>query len=523
MRKWTILAAVLAVALVAPASIAQTQEEMMKNMAEINARLNAVEAENAALKSQMSGNDERVLEGQINALAERYAAGTTVKSAANPVTLSGEFRFRSSWSFGDNDFGGNGDGGGGGEDEHDGSWTDSIIRMGFQYDFTRDVTAFAELQARWAFGDGAPTVNGAGTTTPVRLHQGFLEVRNLFNRPEFSSRTGRQEIVLGNQFQFGNADWYNGWSFDATRWDWDSESFSLSGIIARLNTTDGDFNQLSTFQNAHDNDELYSLYFTLKTIKNHQLDLYWIYINGHGNADGAPGASSSSVGIFSGQVGNPGLFGGGTAYYHTIGARIGGIFPDVAAGLDWNVEFAYQFGDQNTNGSGEIDIDAFALEAEFGVTFNKSSLFRIYARMLWASGPSDDDELGYIPLYPNRHSNGGFRARYGIIDLIPMTNVFTLQAGLHFDPDPAWTLGLTVLWATVEDDSSVTLTSGQSPIDSSDDYGWEIDVWGEYRYSEHLVFNAGLAFFFADDASELAYGLDDDMHFLGYVQARLLF
>jgi hypothetical protein len=539
MRKWNVLAAVAAVALVAPVAFAQP-DDIKKDLQEMKARLSAVEAENAALRAQVGGQDDSALESQISAITERYAAGTTVKSAANPVTLSGEFRFRNSWSWGDNKGArGNNPNPAGFDKEHDGSWVDSIVRLGFQYDFTRDVTAFAELQSRWAFGTGSSTtLAGAfsrGVQTDVDLHQGWLEVRNIFNRPEFSSRTGRQEIVLGNQYQFGNADWYNGWALDASRWDWDSESFSLTAIVAKLNSSDGDINQAPSFQTFHDDDELYSLYFTLKTIKNHALDLYWIYLNGHGPATGGSGFSISSLSNanFPGFLSGPSVP-GTTTYFHTVGARIGGVFPDIACGLDWNLEGAYQFGDENTptaaNPSNDNDIDAFSVEAELGLTFSKDSKFRIYTRFLWADGPDGNRDNGYIPIYPNRHSNGGFRARYGVFDLIPMTNVITLQLGLHFDPDPAWTLGATGLWAEA-DSSADAFNIGPSPAGAGaslatirdDDYGWEIDVWGEYRYSDHLVFNAGLAFFFADNAAEDLWLIDDDTQFYGYVQARLNF
>jgi hypothetical protein len=537
MRKWKVLAAVLAVAFVAPVTFAQTQEDIFKEVQEMKARLAAVEAENAALKAKVANQDDQSLESQINALTERFAS-TTVKSNANPITLSGEFRFRSSWSFGDSRVSFVPDGGPtSATSEHDGSWTDSMVRLGFLYDITGTVTAFAELQSHWAFGDESSTDNSTGfgeTTTDVELHQGWVEIRNIFNRSEFSSRTGRQEIVLGNQFHFGNADWFNGWAFDATRWDWDSkDSFSITAIAAKLDSGDRDFNQVSSFSNTHDDDELYSVYFTLKTIKDHALDLYWIYINGHGGAfDGGSGISFGSLGNSVGDPATFGTFTAGTAYYHTIGARIGGVFKDIAAGLDWNLEGCYQFGDQNLIGGGELDIGAFAFEAELGITFSRDSKFRIYARGLWADGP-DNDELGFIPLYPNRHSNGGFRARYGQFDLIPMTNVLTLQLGLHFDPDPAWTLGITGLWATAEEGAAgnnilAPIFTGipPTPLASNipdEDYGWEIDGWVEYRYNDHLFFNVGVAFVFADDALESLWGIDDDMQFLGYIQGRLLF
>lgn len=514
MRKWKVLTVALAMVGVVPTTFAQTtQEQVIQELRALKDRVASLEQENTELKGAVQGQSDSELELQINALSDRLVAGTTVKSAANPVSLSGEFRFRNTWSFGDNANG----------SEHDGSWNDALIRLGFEYEFTRDVTAFAELQSHWAFGDGASTdglagfgggVDGGGgfgsfdngTNTQVRMHQAWLEVRNLFGRPEFKTRTGRQEIVLGNQFQFGNADWYSGWAFDGTRWDWDAESFSLTGLVLKLNSTDGDFNQLPTYFNSHDDDELYSLYFTLKSIQNHVLDLYWIYVNGHGGATGGSGNSGGSL------LNPVGGFLGGTAYYHTVGARLAGDYPDIAAGLNWNVEFAYQFGDANLTG-GNADVDAFALEAEIGVAFGDQAKFRVYARFLWADGP-DSNELGYIPLYANRHSNDGFRARYGLFDLIPMTNVVSVQGGFHFDPATDWTLGATFLWATTDDSSGIV---------PDDDYGIEIDAWGEYRYSEHLRFGAGVAFLFPDNAGEALWFTDSDLQFLGYVQARLLF
>jgi len=493
MRKWKVLAAMLAVAFVVPTSFAQTQEDVLHELKALKDRVSTLESENAHLRTTVTDQNDQELESQINALTDRLVAGTTVKSAANPVTLTGEFRFRNTWSLGESATGG----------DHDGSWNDALVRLGFQYDFTRDVTAFAELQTHWAFGQGAsPSASGSNYGSGnVDVYQAWLEIRNLFDRAELSTRTGRQEIVLGNQFQFGNADWYNGFTFDGTRWDWDSESFSLTALVLKLNSNDGDLNQNPSFNNNHDDDELYSLYFTLKTIQNHELDLYWIFVNGNG------GNVNSSI---ANNAGATAPSTGTDDFWHTFGARIGGMFPDIAAGMDWNVEFAYQTGDYAND---TLDVDNFALEAELGLTFNKESNFRVFVRFLWAEG-ADSGETGYITLFPNRHSNSGFRARYGAFDLIPMSNVVTVQGGFHFDPADAWTLGLGVIWAG-EDEGAAG--------GDDEDYGWEIDAFAEYRYSEHLVFNIGVALVFPEDALEAAWNIDDDMQFLAYVQARLLF
>lgn len=503
------------------AEVLRNQERLDRENAELRHRVDSMAKTQARLASENASllDDEREWElaTSIDAMT-RGLAGTTVESRANPVTLTGEFRYRTVLASVEPSAASP-------ASEYDGYYTDALVRLGIQYDFTRDVTAFVELQSSWAFGDGAGTAGGRAvhisqaplnlelnfgeSQTPVSLHQGWLQVRNLFGQEELSWRIGRQEIILGNQFQFGDADWFTGWSFDGFRWDWTAESWSLTALALKLNSTDADLNQIHSLFLSHDDDELYGLYFTLDSIENHEIDLYWIYVNGHG---GATGGSGNSVGALGSFVGSAGVSFGGTSYYHTIGARIGGVFPDVAAGLDYNVEAAFQFGD--TNSGAVQDVDGFAVEAEVGLTFETDSAFRIFARFLFSEG-ADGSNTGYVPLYPNRHSHSaGFMARYGLTDTLPMFNVLSVQGGFHFNPAEEWTLGATFIWSTT--DESV------SGIDD-DDWGYELDLWASYAYSEHLTFTFALFAVFPEDHLEAFAGIDDDTIFGAVVQARLLF
>src|SRR5262245_24369636 len=269
MKRLPAWAAVLGMSLVGWSAAAQTPEDFQKQLAELRARvqsneaeLKTIKAENADLKSRLEGNGVGVsaLETQINRLQDCCDArrASVLRSAANPVSMGGEFRFRRESSLGDNvippqtapgSF----------EDEHDGHWTDARVRINFRYDFAPDATAFAELQSHWAFGDD-PTgpiddMDGSDTEGDVHMYQAWLEVRNMFGRKCLWSRVGRQEIVLGNQFQFGNADWYNGVVFDGGRVDWDAKCWSLTLLTLKLSSIDGDFNQISSFTTQHDDDE----------------------------------------------------------------------------------------------------------------------------------------------------------------------------------------------------------------------------------------------------------------------------
>ena len=531
MRQWKVVALVLTFGLFASsfASAQSENDQVRRELDQVKQQLRKVLDQNAQIlreNAELRGRVDEVqtndtLEQRINALADNldYAAGTTVNSVANPITISGEFRARSGYTV-DRDFGAfNGN-----AEDDEGSYTDARFNVAFEFDFDKDVTTHFELMANALYGNGNADPN-AGDLDEINLYQGWILVRNIFGRKELSAKTGRQEIVLGNEYQFGNNDFFSGETFDGSHWMWESDNFTLHFLFAKLNVQNPFVNPADhPFPNAgsgdgFDDDELYSLYFTLTSIKNLTVDLYWIYFNGHNG--GSFGTLANALG--SSSTGDALKFAGGPDfYYHTFGIRFDGVF-DVAAGLDYNVEFAYQTG--NLSGS-SVDVEGFSVEAELGITFNSNNNFRLYARFLFAEG-ADSNNTGYIPLFPERHAqatnlggNDDRRARYGVLDIIPMDNVLTVQVGLTFDPAADWTLGLTGLWA--QHDEDVVTPSG-----SSDDIGFEIDLFGEYRYSNQTTFSAGIAAFFPDDAAPLKgggfAGNDDDVTVLFYLQTRVVF
>lgn len=487
--------------------------ELRREVHRLRAGQDLLRGENEQLRDQVSGDNVSELESAINALVSRRFDGTVVNSKANPITLSGEFRYRTILAFADTV----------GGDELDGYWTDSRVRLGFRYEFTDDVTAFAELQSHWAFGDGASTAGLRASPfsspygyyhgeayTDIDLYQAWVEVCDLFNRSELSWKTGRQEIVLGNQFQFGNADWYAGWTFDGTRLDWNSDSFSITALMFKAGSVDGDLQQVHSIPSAHDDDEVYSVYSSIRIAENHTIDLYWIYMNGHGGS-GGPGTTVGSLGN---SAGGAGLAMGTTAYFHTIGARASGVFKDVLGGLDYNVEGAYQFGD--VHGLALLDdVDGWTTEAEIGLTVSSKHAFRLYTRFLYAEGPSAEDS-GYVPLYPNRHTLGaGFLARYGILDVLPMANVISGQFGFTVSPAAQWVIGATGIWSTADNNDLAAAVDGH-------DFGWEADVWALYQATEQLAIVAAVMVLLPDDEGGALWGVDETAVALG-LEARLLF
>jgi hypothetical protein len=104
------------------------------------------------------------------------------------------------------------------------------------------------------------------------------------------------------------------------------------------------------------------------------------------------------------------------------------------------------------------------------------------------------------------------------MDVIPMTNVFALTGGAHFDPAADWTVGLTGTWGQTDTDGGI--------FDEA--YGFEVDLWAEYRYSDQLTFSGGASVLFPDDqldgtAAAASTTFDGDAQFLLWLQARLFF
>lgn len=496
-------------------------EEVRRAQDALAAENRSLRDEVATLKSARSEADVAASEARLDREVNRVTsglAGTELRSGATALTVSGEFRFRTVWASAQV-----------GNVELDGYWTDARVRTGFKFDFTRDVTAFAEFQSHWGFGDGASTSGGGPanpftpphgvgsgeTTTDVDLYQGFAEVRNVFGKEGLRYRVGRQEIVLGNQLQFGNADWYSGWSFDAMRLTYANDDVALDAFAFKGASGDADFNQFHSVASAHDDDEVYALYGTYKGAKNLTLDGYWIYVNGHGGSTDGLGGSGSSLGALGGSVGGAGLALGSTAYFHTFGVRAAGKIEGVADGLDLALEAAYQTGD--VNGAGAItDVSGLMLESEVGITFDAAKLFRIYTRWLYTEG-AHGDESGYVLLYPNRHGQGDFLARYGTLDVLPMANVISGQIGVTYAPSADWILGAQAVFATADAPNVLGGVAGD------DDYGWEGDLWALYKVSDRFTLVGALILLFPDDEGSALYLVNDDVAVAVALQARLTF
>ncbi len=470
-----------------------------------------LERANARLESRLSQSESRAtssLESRINTLVAEsdLVAGTSIESVANPIRISGESRVRAGWTDG-RGFGSTGD--------DDGTFVDARFNLAFDFQFDDNISTHFELISNGLFDNGS-TNHNTGNLDEVDLYQAWILLDGIFGRKEVGARLGRQEIVLGTEFQFGNNDFFGGETFDAAMFWWNDDNFRLFFVWTKLATTNS-FNPsnhpYNTAGGAFDDDEAYIVYFTLKTIENHELEIYYAYWNGH-------------LGTTTSTLGNP-LGAGFRMYAHLIGGRMGGLFPSVADGLDYNIEIAYETGALSGT---SIDVDGVSGEATVGLTLNDDSLFRLYAMFLFAEG-FDGNDSGYVPLFPERHSQINWNdhtariARWGLTDIIPMINVLAIQAGFTFRPRHDWILGLAGIYAW--HDENVTTVSGNS----ADNIGFEIDLFAEHRINDQATVGMGLGLFFPDDGAPVGNGAigsafidnDDDVAILFYLQSRVVF
>ena len=491
------------------------------------------------------------LELRLNTLANEIAStsASQVNSIANPITFFGNFRNRLYYT--DNrDFGNNGQsqgngggqlsGGSGGPDNPGDDRGTALIGcylIGFDFQFDRNVTTHFAVQAHGAFGNGdtpgSETFNSgpifdnnvlgnqSGVLDEIDLYEGWIQFDNVFGKKGLSWRTGRQEIALGNEFIFGNNDFFTGETFDGTRLHYEAENWDLNVFYLTLAFNDSFSTRNHPYPSGgkgFDDDTIFGIYFEWKGSRALNADVYYLFFDGNaGRSRGTLGNSLSAA-----QFGDLTLESGVNAFYHTFGARVFGVLS-VADGLDYNVELAYQTGDlQDTT----VDVEGVALEVEVGILLSQANQTRLFTRFLYSEGGNSDD-TGFIPQFMERHAYAeeggwtGYRARYGLMNIIPLENVITVQVGGYTDIAPEWTIGATVLWATLDRSNSLV-------VGRDDDIGVEIDVWVEHRYSQNTLATFGVGIFLPDDAAPLPKSTaslsgEDDTAFLFYADIRVQF
>ncbi len=359
------------------------------------------------------------------------------------VEIGGKLRIRGNWFYMD-------------DSDASTAFVEQRNLLNVKADFTDDVSAFVEFDNYNVWGEDFRSLyltgadgRGAGD---VDMYQAYIDAKNMWGTP-LSMRVGRQELVFGNEFLFGNNDtaaFFTGLSYDALRLSFNNDVVAIDAVAAKLAEGLGDLGK--------DDVDLYGLYASYLGIEDVVIDAYWMWIR------------------------DDEVVTGENIDLHTVGLRGAGTL----GAFDFDANVAYQFGDTDLTrrvgflglGRDDIDIDAFGVDVRAGYTFDMGWQPRVFANFAWYEGDDEDlafdrlfSDLEYSAFLDNVNANLTDVFVYALgVQVMPTEAVALKLVGTYFDGDENW-----------------------------DEIGWEVGLCGAYNYSEDLTFRAGYNHFFADD------------------------
>jgi hypothetical protein len=248
------------------------------------------------------------------------------------------------------------------------------------------------------------------------LYQAYVRLGDPERFP-FSLKTGRQELIYGDQRHIGNGDWSNlGRSFDSVKLRYQKGNFWLDAFIGRpVLAVDGRFN------NANHHDLLSGLYGSTSRVASWQETEFFLIARN-------VGARSLAFG------------GMGPRDIYTVGTRWKSV-PGKLGSWDYSFEAARQFGSIWQNGH-RLDHSAYALNVSGGRKWNKSfGSPRLGLSYDFGSGDSD----------PSDGRNGTFEMLcgtnhkfYGNMDLTGLRNMHIPK--IEGSIKPARNVAVSVEW-----------------------------------------------------------------------------
>ncbi|RJP69317.1 MAG: DUF1302 family protein [Candidatus Abyssobacteria bacterium SURF_17] len=429
-------------------------------------------------------------------------------------------------------------------------WYTQRTRVNVDAKLSGGVRGFVELQSFDVWGDD-PNDNAADDVEAfdavfstdeqkseagsdndlVDLYQAYIEMNEIAGYP-LQVRIGRQELVYGREWLLGNNDAgvnFSGLAFDAVKASYESDLVRIDAWVSKL----ADFSspQFAGVQEEDADIDFYGVYGTWKGFESMLIEAYWMERYNGNSLLGDDTSDPDSL--------------------HTVGARIAGTWDVMGllpGMLDYNVEGAYQFGDNNVGPASDSsgDYEAWAFNAMAGYTLTEVAWMpRIELEYAYFTGDDDafdGDTEEFNRLFSDVH--------YGELNLggnfdQGATNLHIIRIGASAVPVEKLTASADFYYFLLaeDDEEGLAKTFGvpqiiaQEGLDlgggivlpvvtvgNEDQVGMELDLAASYQYTEDLNLRAGWAHFFADDAIEDSWGAgnDDDVDYV-YVQALLVF
>lgn len=297
-------------------------------------------------------------------------------------------------------------------------------------------------------------------------------------------RYGRQFLQYGGQRLLSSLGWANtfrnfeGHKLVYTSDNWDVDAFAMQSV----NAVSGNDPQPYSFDRVDRSRWISGVYSTWKGIENNNLDLYYLRFD----------ETDSSAALQDGRR-------------NTLGARLAGKQPvkdgkTLVGTWNWDVEGAWQFGEDNFGSAAYRDVQAGMVGALGGYTFDdvtwKPGLGGIF---YWGSGDSDPttgDINTFNSLYPLGH------AYWGQIDNFSGQNL--LDYGVQASIKPHEKLSVVSQWHyfdLAQSSDRIYNIAGAGLAGSGDkNVGNELDFVGTYTHSKSFNVQLGYLMFFYGDA-----------------------
>ncbi|MDR4506805.1 MAG: alginate export family protein [Candidatus Brocadiaceae bacterium] len=395
-------------------------------------------------------------------------------------------------------------------------------RLWADADVNEHLRMFIQIQDSRAFGASGSTIgNGGfgddpdGGNNRLDLHQGYADIRNLFELP-LTVRLGRQEIVWGDHRVIGNFIWSNiGRTFDGGRIMYDTDAYHAE--LFAVKTDENGFDNQFDGDGNHDENVYAGMLSLFKVLPKGTIDLMYIQKNDQDED------SNSAV-----ADGYDALGDSDHVIIHDFGIRADGKLLDNDA-VDYTWESHFQTGDY-----GDQTHTAWALAARAGYTFKDMAWTpRFGLEYDYASGDDDIDDKKHETfdnLYPTNHWQGN----YGFIDLVGWRNMHDFRGNITVKPTDKLTVRADFhyfLLAEEEDGwylaSGALATGGRGGLEaefpsSDEELAWEFDLTVKYDLYKNIDLLAGYSFFKGEDWIDDTFGDEIETNW-AYIQTTVNF
>jgi hypothetical protein len=361
------------------------------------------------------------------------------------------------------------------------------IRLSFEVVPSDSVKGFIQVQDARAWGNASvyplngvpvPTAGSGNNTLASQgastdLHQAYFSV--LHKKSGLSLQAGRQEWNYGTQKVIGAVGWSNiGRAFDGVRVRLDKKGSTTDVLWSRI--SEGGRTRAGTAVVDRVDADFFGVYSTIKAIKSHPFDLYWLTL-----ADGEATAGEAGV--------------SGHTQYHTAGFQLSKIRSAGALSIEYGTELNYQFGKRSG-----MDHEAYAVHGRFGVG---SAKWPLQAKLLYqfdlatgdknrADGKSDT----FQQLFPTVH------LWHGYMDLVARQNVQDHWGALYTVPAKDWKASLHFHALSANEGTDALYRANGAVIrvpapgtSGGTDFGKEIDLIVDRKMNANWALQAGFGQF----------------------------